>query len=178
MYRFPNDKLVNRRGRAVIVGDWEHPEADGTVPFLDEPTFRQAAIHFVERLAQVAVEPAPGGARPLLTIADFRLRDKLLDALEEQGKDGEPDEIELEDAHREALVRWFERWGPQVFPGGDVVRVDAAIGRGELGKARKGPRKLGSNKESDDGDAGERDRDAAGAAGGESNDRRPVAAAQ
>lgn len=133
MYAYPNPKISDRRGKPLAVGDWEHPDEKGSIPYHHAPTLRVALMHFLERLPLIAVEAGPGGARPVLRLEDFRLRDKLLDVLGKNEDAAEPENIHFEDAHRGALVRWFEAWGAAVF-GPDVVAVDTALDAGKLAK--------------------------------------------
>lgn len=160
MYRFTNVLLKDRRGRSLkSVGDWDHPDEKGNVPPVKEPSLRQALLHFVEFLPQVVTDPQ---GRCGLPLQDLIARERIAEALSHDGP--EPEIVELEDEHRNRLMKWFEALGPKVF-GADAVPVNAEIEKGKLGKAGHGNARSG-------------DRDEIAAAGGGQNGDRRLAGAR
>lgn len=161
MYHFENMVMRDRRGRALkTIGDWDHPSEKGDIPFAVNPTLRQALLHFVEVLPRSTVD-AQG--RQTLGMQELILRDRIATALSHDGT--EVEWFELEDEHRNRIVKWFEAFAPQVF-GPDLVPISNALDKGKLGKApQNGNARIGNRNE-------------AGSAGGRENDDRLVAAAR
>lgn len=132
MYAFENIVLADRRGQTLAtIGDFERPTEKGAVPFAKDPTLRQALLHMVEVLPQVTIDAQ---RRQQLSTPEFMLRDRIARALTLGHEQPEPKWIEIEDEHRNRIVKWFELFAPQIF-GADLVPISNALEKGKLGKA-------------------------------------------
>lgn len=143
MYKFSNSVLRDRRNHALVgIGDWDRPNERGDVPFCASPTLRQCLLHFVESLPKIATDAEGRCAMPLQQLI---LRERIAIALSLDGE-SEPETLSLEDAHRNSLVQWFEKFGPRIF-GSDAVPIHLAIEGGKLGKAPYGDARIGNRNE-------------------------------